>query len=109
MRPIVTAVATLEPHTVAKAAQPNTTAVAVQVHDAVHQPVAQAVVTLSSNGTAICTTDASGRCVASTLKLSAKRVVTVTSVVRGTFVYKSQSNHDPDGDSNGTVITVARR
>ena len=94
---------------VASAAQPNTTAVAVQVHDAVHQPVAQAVVTLSSNGTATCTTDASGRCVVSTLKLSAKRIVTVTSVVRATFVYKSQSNHDPDGDSNGTVITVARR
>ena len=94
---------------VASAAQPNTTAVAVQVHDAVHQPVAQAVVTLSSNGIATCTTDASGRCVVSTLKLSAKRIVTVTSVVRATFVYKSQSNHDPDGDSYGTVITVARR
>jgi PKD domain/WD40-like Beta Propeller Repeat len=93
----------------ASASQPNTAAVTVQVHDAVHQPVAQAVVTLSSNGTAICTTDASGRCVVSTLRLSPKRVVTVTSVVHATFVYKSQSNHDPDGDSNGTVLTVPRR
>ena len=55
------------------------------------------------------TTDASGRCLVPTLRLSAKRVVTVTRVVRATFIYKSQSNHDPDGDSNGTVITVARR
>lgn len=68
-----------------------------------------AVVTLSSNGTATCTTDAAGRCVVSTLKLSAKRIVTVTSVVRTTFIYRSQANHDPDGDSNGTVITVSRR
>ena len=89
--------------------QPNTSAVAVQVHDASHRPVAQAVVTLSSNGTAICKTDASGRCVVTALKLSAKRIVTVTSVARATFIYRSQSNHDPDGDSNGTVITVARR
>jgi PKD repeat protein len=94
---------------VASPAQPNTSAVAVQVHDASHRPVAQAVVTLSSNGTATCSTDASGRCVVSTLKLSAKRTVTVTGVVVATFTYKSESNHDPDGDSNGTVITVARR
>jgi PKD repeat protein len=93
----------------ASAAQPNATAVAVQVHDAVHQPVAKAVVTLSSSGTSTCTTDASGRCVASTLKLSAKRIVTVTSVVRASFIYKSSRNHDPDGDSNGTIITVGRR
>jgi len=94
---------------VASAAQPNTSAVAVQVHDASHQPVAQAVVTVSSNGTATCTTDASGRCVVSILKLSAKRKVTVTSVVRASFIYKSQSNHDPDGDSNGTVISVTNK
>jgi TolB protein len=94
---------------VAGPAQPNTSAVAVQVHDATHQPVAQAVVTLSSNGTATCTTDASGRCLVSTVRLSAKRIVTVTNVSRPTFIYKPQSNHDPDGDSNGTVITVARR
>ena len=90
-------------------AQPKSSAVAVQVHDASHQPVAQAVVTLSSNGTATCTTDASGRCVVSRLKLAANRIATVTSVERATFIYRSQSNHDPDGDSNGTVITVARR
>jgi dipeptidyl aminopeptidase/acylaminoacyl peptidase len=94
---------------VTSTAQPNTSAVAVQVHDASHQPVAQAVVTLSSNGTATCKTDANGRCVVSTLKLSARRIVTVTNVVRASFIYKSQSNHDPDGDSNGTVITVPRR
>jgi hypothetical protein len=34
--------------------------------------------------------------------------VTVTNVVLGTFVYKPASNHDPDGDSNGTTISVAK-
>ena len=93
----------------ASTAQQNTWAVSVEVHDASHQPLAQAVVTLSSNGNATCRTDASGRCVVSKLKVSAKGIVTVTNVVRPTFIYKPQSNHDPDGDSNGTVITVSRR
>jgi hypothetical protein len=47
--------------------------------------------------------------VVSSLKLSAKRIVTVTSVVRAPFIYKSQGNHDPEGDSNGTAITISRR
>jgi len=33
---------------------------------------------------------------------------TVTNVALGTFVYKPASNHDPDGDSNGTTIGVAK-
>ncbi len=93
----------------ASTAQQNTWAASVEVHDASHQPLAQAVVTLSSNGTATCRTDASGRCTVSKVRVSAKGIVTVTKVVRPTFNYKPQTNHDPDGDSNGTVITAPRR
>jgi hypothetical protein len=31
---------------------------------------------------------------------------TVSSVVKTGYTYMPASNHDPDGDSNGTAITV---
>jgi hypothetical protein len=34
--------------------------------------------------------------------------LTVTNVALGTFVYQPASNHDPDGDSSGTAITVTK-
>jgi hypothetical protein len=34
---------------------------------------------------------------------------TVTDVARATLVYKPAENHDPDGDSNGTTVTVTRQ
>ena len=33
---------------------------------------------------------------------------TVTGVARAPLTYKSSANHDPDGDSNGTIITVSK-
>ena len=33
---------------------------------------------------------------------------TVVNVTHATFTYKSADNHDPDGDSNGTAITLSR-
>jgi PKD repeat protein len=93
----------------ASTSQKNTWAASFEVHDASHQPVAQAVVTVTSNGSATCTTGATGRCVVSKLRLSANGIVTVTNVARQTFIYKVESNHDPDGDSNGTVISVTNK
>jgi len=34
---------------------------------------------------------------------------TIDSVTNPMFLYKSVDNHDPDGDSNGTKITVSNR
>jgi hypothetical protein len=35
-------------------------------------------------------------------------VFTVTKVVSGLGAYKATDNHDPDGDSTGTKITLVR-
>jgi hypothetical protein len=32
----------------------------------------------------------------------------VVNVAQATLTYKSADNHDPDGDSNGTSITVSK-
>jgi hypothetical protein len=35
--------------------------------------------------------------------------LTITNVARAPFVYTAGDNHDPDGDSNGTTITVNKQ
>jgi hypothetical protein len=90
-----------------------TATVTVTVHTSSHGPLANAVVnaTWSGGSTASCTTNASGRCAVSRTgipKSTGSVSVTVTNVVLGTFVYKPASNHEPDGDSNGTTISVAK-
>jgi Bacterial Ig domain len=89
--------------------------VVVTVHDASHNPVAN--VTVSGqwsggySGSASCVTNSSGQCSASTGNISSKKTsVTfmVTNLSLPAAVYNSASNHDPDGDSNGTVITIAK-
>jgi PKD repeat protein len=90
-----------------------TATVTITVHTSSHGPLANAVVSAAWNGgsTASCTTNASGRCAMSRTGIprsTGSVSVTVTNVVLGTFVYKPASNHDPDGDSNGTTISVAK-
>jgi hypothetical protein len=55
-------------------------------------------------------TNANGRC--SLTKRYAKKkasvTFTVTQVDASGFSYVSVDNHDPDGDSTGTSITIAR-
>jgi hypothetical protein len=78
-------------------------------------PVAGAVVTGSwsngANGSGNCTTGATGQCTVSKLrnKNNVNSVTfTVTSVSASGYTYNSAANSDPDGDSNGTVIVVAK-
>ena len=90
-----------------------TATVTITVHTSSHGPLANAVVNAAWSGgsTASCTTNASGRCAVSRTgipKSTGNVSFTVTNVVLGTFVYKPASNHDPDGDSNGTTISVAK-
>jgi hypothetical protein len=89
--------------------------VTVLVHDANHNPLTSVTVhgawSNGYSGMAQCTTGADGSCVLSTGaigKRSARAIFTVTGLTRNGFTYSAGDNHDPDGDSNGTRITVAR-
>ena len=63
------------------------------------------------SGMSSCTTDGTGRCQVATGSIS-KKVASVKFTVSGAtlagYVYQSPANHDPDGDSNGTMTTIAR-
>ena len=66
---------------------------------------------LSSGGTATCVTDSSGQCsVASppAKKRAAAITFTVTDVAHPNLNYDDTADHDPDGDSDGIVITVLK-
>ncbi len=83
------------------------------VHDSSHSPVANATVSgsWSNGGTGSCTTSGSGQCAVSQSGLPRRTgsvTFTVASVTHATLTYKAADNHDPDGDSNGTSITVSR-
>jgi hypothetical protein len=86
--------------------------VRVLVDDQDHAIVAGAVVTGKwPNGTtASCTTGANGMCrIQRKLARSKLSIVfTVTKVVSAVGAYKATDNHDPDGDSTGTKITLVR-
>jgi serine protease AprX len=61
------------------------------------------------SGTSSCTTGNTGRCTVSSgniSKKSASVTFTVTGATRSGYAYQPGSNHDPDGDSNGTAITI---
>ena len=90
-----------------------TAAVTIAVHDRVHGAVAGAAVTGAWDDGSVgsCTTNASGRCTVSrsAIPKSANRgTFTIRSVARSGFGYNPAGNHDPDGDSSGTTITVQR-
>ncbi len=89
--------------------------VTIYVHDANDNPLANATVSGSWSGgytgTAAATTDSSGKCSVTTGNMSnSKASVTfkVTNMTCSGYTYESSTNHDPDGDSNGTQITVTR-
>ena len=89
--------------------------VTIAVHDASHAPVSGALVSGSwsagASGSSSCTTNASGVCSVSRNNL--KPTVTgvayaVLSASKSGFSYLASSNHDADGSSNGTTITVTK-
>ena len=88
-----------------------TASVTVTVHNANHSPVANATVNgaWSIGGTGSCTTDGSGQCILSRTTIPRKTpsvTLTIVNVTKSTYLYTSVDNHDPDGDSNGTNLTV---
>ncbi len=82
------------------------------VHDAQHNPIAGAtVIGLWTGGvTDTCVTNQNGRC-SVTQRFARKKntvVFAVTNLQLSGATYQSSANHDPDGDSNGTQISVNR-
>ena len=90
----------------------NAAVVTITVHDQNHNPLVGVVVSGTWTGGfgGSCTTDASGRC--SVSRSWAKKQTSLTFTVAGLsksgFVYRSSENHDLDGDTNGTAVTVAK-
>jgi hypothetical protein len=88
--------------------------VTITVHDASENPVSGAVVTGSwssgATGSGTCTTNASGQCslIKNVRNTSLSVTFTVTNVTKSGFSYNAAANHDPDGDSTGTVIIIAK-
>jgi len=89
--------------------------VTVTVHDTIHRIVAGAVVTGAwsggATGTGTCTSGAGGSCSivsASLKKRGNSATFTVTSITAAGLSYSASQNHEPDGDSTGTAITIAK-
>lgn len=89
--------------------------VTIRVEDSNH--VALPSATLSGSwsggytGSASCTTGSNGRCKVTTGSIpssSTSVTFTVTNFSHASYAYNSVANHDPDGDSNGTTITVTK-
>jgi subtilisin family serine protease len=89
--------------------------VTIIVHDTYDKPVAKARVYIAwsngTTGTAYCTTNTYGIC-----KITKSGVpptitsvtLSVTRIIRSPYTYLSSANHDPDVDSNGTVIVILK-
>lgn len=85
--------------------------VTISAHDAAHAPLAGVTVSGSwGRATGSCVTSAAGTC-SVTRRFSnrlASATFTVTSLSLAGHTYDPGANHDPDGSSNGTAITVSR-
>jgi len=85
----------------------------IRVHDGDHALLPGVVVRgrFGPNGAALtCTTATGGACTLTRdlKKTRASIVFTVLGLSKTSYVYVAASNHDPDGESNGTKITVTR-
>ncbi len=90
-----------------------TASVTVTIHDGTHNGVSNVSVSgsWSTGGTGLCTTGSSGNCTVSKSGIprnNASVTFTVENVTHATLTYNTADNHDPDGDSSGTIIAVNR-
>ena len=63
------------------------------------------------SGSASCTTNAAGICSVTTATLNRQKAsvtFAITSVNVSGLTYTAADNHDPDGDSNGSSITILK-
>lgn len=91
--------------------------VTVTVHDANHNPVANVTVNgtwtvngSSSAGSCTTVTNTSGQCTVDSGQLPKNKTTATFTVsdLTDALTYSPSANHDPDGDSNGTSITVSK-
>jgi hypothetical protein len=89
--------------------------VVVTVHTASHQPLQGVFVAFrysgAVSGETSCVTNNSGICDVLSKQVTASSgsvTFRVFNMTRSGFTYKPSSNHDPDGDSDGTRITVTK-
>jgi hypothetical protein len=89
--------------------------VTITAHDDAHNPVSGATVTGNwsggFSGTSTCTTGSAGTCSVTSGNIPKPKpteTFSVTNLNHAGMTYASSLNHDPDGDSNGTSITVTR-
>ncbi len=85
--------------------------VEVYVHDSAHSPIEGASVSgqwTGTSGSTSCTTDATSFCTLNTSPISVPGSVkfTITGITNNGLDYVPALNHDANGDSNGTSITV---
>ncbi len=84
----------------------------IQMRDNLNQPVAEAEVDIdwSDGSEDSCTTDSSGICRITGFQWiwSGSISLSVVDVYHQELTYDSTANEDPDGDSNGTTITIKR-
>jgi serine protease AprX len=99
----------------AKSGSKWTARVTILVHDDLEQPVSGVTVTgkwsNGATGTVTCTTDAGGLCTVTKTGLNTKTTsvtFTVTGLTKSPLTYLATANHDPDGESSGTVIVVSK-
>jgi hypothetical protein len=92
-----------------------TARVVVTVHDANENTVSGATVSgtwsVGGPGSGSCTTDSLGQCTVTSntiRKNIGSTTFSVSGVVHATLTYNQSANHDPDGDSNGTSISVSK-
>jgi hypothetical protein len=92
-----------------------TATITIRVHTSVHAALSGVTVTaVWSNGTtgsASCTTNTSGNCTVTKSGLSAtvgQVTLTATNLTKTGWTYTPGENHDPDGDSNGTIYVASR-
>ena len=84
------------------------------VHDASEMPIQGATVngdwSNGANGSGSCTTGADGICSISrsNLKNNVGSVDFTVTDLSFSLPYQSSSNHDPDGDSNGSTIAILK-
>jgi hypothetical protein len=88
--------------------------VSITIHDDGGGKVANATVNGSwsdgANGSGSCLTDSVGVCDITRdgiRRKSASVTFTVDTVTHAVLTYSPSANHDPDGDSNGTLVIVA--
>jgi serine protease AprX len=89
--------------------------VRITVHDDGHNAVAGVLVSgtwtwATGSSTSSCTTDSTGRCIVGRAMwvLWPSGTFTVDDLSGGGLTYEPAQNHDPNGDSDGTSITIAR-